>query len=124
MQVLPLLVQLSDLRSQGAVHQHVHLPTLRHEPALRAGIETESPGLYGRGFLMSAFLLIILVFVPHGEFAASGESGFNSQKRQKPAIQDKPGGKDAKKNQQGFHHSSTYLLLFQYISTSILSQQS
>ena len=80
MQVLPLLVQLSNLRSQGAVHQHVHLPTLRHEPALGAGIETESPGLYGRGFLMLAFLLLILFFLPHGEFAASGESGLNSHK--------------------------------------------
>jgi len=86
MQILPVLVQLSDLRSQSAVHQHVHLPTLRHEPALRAGIETESPGLYGRGFFMSAFSLIIFFFLPHGEFAGSGESGFNSQKWQNPAI--------------------------------------
>ena len=99
MQVLPLLVQLSNLRSQSAVHQHVHLPTLRHEPALGDGIETESPGLYGRGFLMFAFLFIILVFLPHGEFAASGESSLDSHKRQNPTIEDIPGGKDGQKNE-------------------------
>ena len=75
------------------------MPTLRHEPALEAGIEAESPGLYGRGFLMFAFLFIILVFLPHGEFAASGESGFESHKRQNPTIEDIPRGKDGQKNE-------------------------
>jgi hypothetical protein len=37
MQVLPLLVQLPDLRPQGTVYQHVHLSALRHEPALGSG---------------------------------------------------------------------------------------
>ena len=55
-----------------------------------------SPDLCGRGFSMFVFLL---VFLPHGEFAVSGESGLDSQKRQYPAIEDIPCRDDGEKYQ-------------------------
>jgi len=35
MQILPLLVQLSDLWPQGAIDQYAHLSALRHQLALK-----------------------------------------------------------------------------------------
>jgi len=48
---------------------------------------------------MSVFFLVFLVVLPHGEFAAPGESGLNSKTRQNPAIEDIPGNKNTEKNQ-------------------------
>jgi hypothetical protein len=62
-------------------------------------LKQKAPAFIGRDFLMFVFLFIILVFLPHGEFAASGESGLDSHKRQNPTIEDIPRGKDGQKNE-------------------------
>lgn len=66
MQVLQVLVQLPDLWTQGAIHQHVNLPTLCHPFALRfrKGWKTNKTGsLRAARFVFGLFVL------PHGKAA-------------------------------------------------------
>jgi hypothetical protein len=110
MQVLPLLVQLPDLRAQGSFNQHVYLPALCHEPSLRILLrtqdaDTKTPRLAGRGVFVcyrnacSGIFVFAVFILPHGEFTGSGESGLYSEARKNPAVENVPGGKNAHKDQ-------------------------
>jgi hypothetical protein len=45
---------------------------------------------------MRLFILVfIFIFLPHGEFTGTRQSGFNPEVRQNPAIENIPGGNNA-----------------------------
>ena len=48
---------------------------------------------------MLFILFVFFVFLPNREFTGTGESGFNAQARQNPAIEDEPGGQDGQECQ-------------------------
>jgi hypothetical protein len=49
-------------------------------------------GVFFRRKRASVLFLVTLFFLPHGEFAGTRQSGFNTKARQNPTIENVPGG--------------------------------
>jgi hypothetical protein len=120
---LPLLVQLPDLRAQGAFNQYVYLSALCHELALRdlckksnnkraSTIQSRlfcvltSEGL--RIFIVDFVFVAGFIILPHGEVTGTGKSGLHSEMRQNPTVENVPRSKDTNKNQYRLHKLPLY----------------